>query len=85
MAFQVGFSVVESCLYHATVRTRVQVQSSRRHCQKGPSLDNPSFLSVTMGTRELRYALSRVDNLSEDFWVHVLKLSGRSSKVVLQR
>jgi hypothetical protein len=38
-----------------------------------------------MGPRELRYALSRVDNLSEDFWVHGLKLSEGSSKAVLQR
>ena len=44
-----------------------------------------SLLSVIMGSRELRYALLRVDNLSEDFWVHGLKLSEGSSKAVLQR
>jgi len=34
--------------------------------------------------RESRYALSRVDNLGEDFWVHGLKLSVGSSKIVQQ-
>jgi len=42
-----------------------------------------SFLSVVMRRQELPYALSRVDNLSEDFWCHGLKLSEGSSKTLL--
>jgi hypothetical protein len=43
-----------------------------------------SLSSVIIGRESCVNTLSRVDNLGEDFWVHGLKPSGGSSKVVQQ-
>jgi ABC-type molybdate transport system ATPase subunit len=82
-----SFAILEGTGPVLTTGAHHQEQWLRLHqvSHERSVVEQSSLLSVIMGSRELRYALSRVDNLSEDFWVHGLKLSRGSSKVVLQR